>query len=92
MNIAPQHPAVFRSTFPGYAATVRASDCPDADLTVIFPDGSTIVVPDKVACCYSFPSCKHCSSNKRYEKWANSYFPACSGPGGCYVSQGSCSL
>jgi hypothetical protein len=87
MNIAPQHPAVFRNSFPGSTAAVRASDCKDGKLTVYFPNGQKVDVKKKVSCCYHFPHCRPCHDDSEYVNWANSYFPECSGPQGCYVTQ-----
>jgi hypothetical protein len=87
MNIAPQRPPVFRNSFPVSTAVVRASSCSQGTLSVTPPSGQSFEVPGRVSCCWNGWNCHPCHDNSEYVAWANSYFPACSGPQGCYVDQ-----
>lgn len=63
------------STFNSSAAAISPSDCPDGNLFVAFPDGSSVNVPGAVPCCYSYPSCGTCDRSPSYwNNWIGTHF------------------
>lgn len=55
------------------------ADCPDGTLLVTLPDGQHVVFPGKVACCYKFPACKACRSNRSYRDFVQEHLNVCRG-------------
>lgn len=56
---------------------VSPSDCPDGDLNVTLPNGTTAKLHNAIGCCYSYPSCNPCSGAKstHYDKIIGEHFP-----------------
>jgi len=57
----------------------RPSDCPDGDINVTLPNGTTAKLHNAIGCCYSYPNCNPCSGShsSSYDRIIGEHFPQC---------------